>query len=160
MTRKNDGFTLIETLIYSAITTGLITVAILTVYQFIDGAARLKYHKELAENQKLLEQKIYWALQSVSAVNSPGVGATTTSLSVNKIGFAANPVVIDLDSGIVRLKRGAGAATQITNDYSEIANLTFHQHNFDGRPAVKIDATLVNRQASTSIDIATTILIR
>lgn len=152
---KNSGFTLLETLVYSGIVTGIVTVALLTTYQFIDGADRLKYHWEMAENQKVLEQKIYWALQSISAINSPAAGATTTSLSINKLNFASNPVVIDLSGGIVRLQRG-GAFNPITTELSEVRSLTFHRDDFDGRPAIKVDAEIFNPYSSTTIEIHTT----
>lgn len=145
---------------YSALTTFMLTFAILSTYQLIDGSARNKYQKELVENQKTLEQKIYWALQSVSAINAPAAGATSTTLSIDKIGFAQNPVVIDLNSGVVRLKRGSGAAQPITNEFSEIQDLSFHQHVFDGRPAIQVRATVYNYYASTSVEIDTTILTR
>jgi type II secretory pathway pseudopilin PulG len=158
---RNKGFTLIEILIYAAITTVIITFSILAVYQFLDASDRLKNQRELIENQHLLEQKISWALQSVSAINSPTLGATSTILSVDKIGFSENPVVIDIDGGAARLKRGSAPALQITNDaYSEIQNLAFRQFDFSGHPAIRISADLYNAFTSTTVNIDRTIIIR
>lgn len=157
---KNRGFTLIETLIYSALVTGLVTVAILATYQMIDARQRGKNLAELADSHRLLEQKIYWALQSVSALNSPGVGATTTSLSVDKIGYGNNPVVLDLDGGAARIKLGIGAAVPITNyHHVEVQDLFFHHYDFSGQPGIQVSATLFNAFTSTTVAIDTTIIL-
>ncbi len=155
---NHRGFTLIETLIYAALTTVMLSFAIIITYQLIDNAGRGRNQRELVENQKVLEQKIYWVLQGVSAINSPGAGATTTSLSVNKLNYGSNPVVIDTAGGVARLQKGAGAAIPVTNTSSDITSLTFHQYVWDGRPAIRIQATLVNHLASTSVALDTTIL--
>lgn len=157
----NKGFTLIETLIYAVLLTAITAVAILATYQIIEAQGRGKDLEELADSQRLLEQKIYWALQSNSAINSPGSGATSTILSVNKLNYSNNPVVIDSDSGVARIRRGAGSAYPITNDARvEVSDLNFHQHNFSGQPAIKVSGTLINIAASTSIEIDTLIFLK
>ena len=158
---RNSGFTLIETLIYATLVTVVTTFSILAVYQLIDTSDRGKNLEQLTENQRFLEQKIYWTLQSVSSINAPASGATTTSLSVNKIGFAENPVVIDVDSQTARIKRGTSPAILITNDsYVAVQDLSFHQFNFSGKPAIKVSGTLFNAFTSTTVAIDTTILVK
>lgn len=159
MVIRNNGFTLIETLIYSALVTMITAFSILSVYQLIDTSDRGKNLEQLNENQRFLEQKIYWTLQSVSVINSPASGATSTSLSVDKVGFAENPVVIDVISDTARIKRGVAAANLITNDsYVAVQDLAFHQFSFSGKPAIKITGTLFNSFTSTTLAIDTTIL--
>ena len=85
-------------------------------------------------------------------------GATTTSLSVNKLNFADNPVIIDIDNGVARLKRGSNPAIPITNEYVVVQNLEFHNYDFSGRPAIQISGTLYNTLISTTIDLNTAIL--
>mgnify|MGYP001591337622 FL=1 len=150
---NSDGFTLIETLIYAVLTTFILTFAILTTYQFIENADRLRYQRELAENKKFLEQKIYWTLQNISAINAPAANATSTSLSIDKLSYASNPVVVDTTDWIARLKKGSGGAIPITSDYVAVQNLTFHQFNFSGRPAIKVSGTLFNSYSSTTADL-------
>lgn len=158
---RNKGFTLIETLIYSALVTLITTFSVLAVYQLIDTGTRGKNLEQLNENQRFLEQKIYWTLQSVSAINSPASGATSTVLSVNKIGFADNPVVIDVVSDAARIKRGVEAASLITADsYVAVQDLVFHQFSFSGKPAIRVTGTIFNGFTSTTLAIDTTILIK
>lgn len=156
--RNNNGFTLLETLLYSALVTVIVTFSVFAVHHFLDTTYRIKTQKELSENQRFLEQKIQWVLQSVSTINSPALNATSTSLSVDKIGYGSNPAVIDVDSGIARLKKGTGSAIPITSDYSYIQELNFHRFSLSGRPAIKISGLLLNSFASTSVEIDTTIV--
>lgn len=158
---NQKGFTLIETLLYTTITTMVISLAIFAAYQMIDAGGRVEQAKELAENQKFLEQKIYYALQNVSSVNSPATGATTAVLSVNKIGSAENPIVIDAEANTARIKRGTAPAVPITdNFYVSVQELSFHQFDFSGQPAIKISGTLFNAFTSTTVAIDTTISVK
>ncbi len=155
------GFTLIETLIYAALTTAIITFAILATYSMIASADRGRHLRELAENQKFLTQKIYWALQSNSAINNPQPGATTTILSVDKIGYAGNPVVVDLlGSTTARIKIGAAAAQPITVDTIEVRDLSFRQLDLSWQKAIQIMATIFDYVASSSLDIDTIVIVK
>lgn len=154
------GFTLIETLIYSALVLIIISFSIFATYQIIESGDRGKNLRELAENQKFLEQKIFWALQSVSVINEPLNGATSTVLSVNKIGFAENPIVIDSADNAARLKRGSSPIQMITDDFVAVQNLTFHQYDFSGRPAIKIEGVLFNNLTLATASVNAIIIVQ
>lgn len=158
--KNTSGFTLIETLIYAALTATIVTLAIFATFQMINAASRVRNQKEVVDNQKLLIQKIYWTLQSVSAINSPGSGATSTTLSVDKLGYGSNPVVINTASGAAWLKRGAGVAQPITDvSYVQTQNLNFHQFDFSGHPAIQVSGSLFNSYTSTTVAIGTTTIL-
>lgn len=152
------GFTLIETLIYAAIVAGFITIAFLAVYQMIDSSGRLRNQQEINENQRFLIQKLDWILNSADAINSPPLGGSGNTLSVNKLNFAQNPLVVDVIDGAVRLLSGGGLPVSLTNNYASTTNLLFEHLNLSGQSAIRITGTLSNASASTSID--TTILIK
>ncbi len=154
------GFTLIETLIYAALTTLIVTFSIFVTFQLINSATRVRNQKETVDGQKLLTQKIYYTLQSVSAINSPAAGATSTTLSVDKLGYGSNPVVINTASSVAWLKRGAAAAQPITDlGYVRVQSLNFHQFDFSGRPAIQFSGSLFNPYTSTTVAIGTTTIV-
>lgn len=158
---EDKGFTLIEVIIYAAVTVIILTFAILSAYQIIEGSDRAEHQRQLAENQRFLEQKIYWLLQGVSTIDVPVSGATGAVLSVNKLNFPDNPVVIDVDAGVVRLKRGTGAALAITDEaYVEAQNISFHQLSLSGHPAIKVSGTLLDGLTSATAAIDMTVLIK
>lgn len=156
--RTPEGFTLLEVLIYSGLVTVIVSFSLLATYQLIEFTDRGKHLRELAENQKLLEQKIYWALQSVSVINSPAAGATSTALSINKSNYGENPVVIDSLDSAARLQRASGTPQLITNDLVFVQDLNFHQFDFSGQPAIQITGTLFNEFTSSTAAIDLTIL--
>jgi len=158
---KQKGFTLIEILIYAGLTTAITAFAVLAVYSMIDYAERGRYHRELVENHKMLEQKIYWALQNNSAINNPQSGATTTILSVDKLSYGSNPVVLDvLASTTARLKLGAAAAQPITNETILVRDLNFRRSDVSGQPVIIVKGELFEPFTSTTVEIMTTIPVK
>lgn len=150
------GFTLIEILIYSVIVTVIFSFSLLAVYQIIDFNERVFAWEELTANQKFLLQKISWVLQNVDTVNSPVAGAGGPGLSVNKLNYSYNPLVISLDNGAVKLTSGA-TATPLTNDYVNITGLNFEHLNFYGKNAIRVAAILENKFGTTTINAVITV---
>ena len=149
---RNTGFTLIETIIYSGIVTAVLTFFLTTFYYIIDSSDRSLSLIELAENQKFLVQKIGWVLSNNAAINSPPLGSSGTTLSVNKIGAAANPFIITSSGTFVTMASGTTPAVPLTNSWVSVANLQFHHLDFSGRSAIRITADLQNIVSSTTID--------
>ena len=154
----NSGFTLIETLVYVAIVGGFVVVSLSAVYQMIDFGGRVRNQREINENQRFLIQKLDWILNSADAINSPPLGGSGNVLSVNKLNFAQNPLVVDIVGGAIRLSSGGGLPVALTNSYASTTNLFFEHLNFSGQSAIRITGILLNASASTSID--TTIIVR
>lgn len=152
-----NGFTLIETLIYIAITAMILTLAFLTVYQLIDSNDRIFLSGQLIENQRFLLQKITWVLQSADVINSPAAGSSGSSLSVNKLGYPYNPLVVSLSGGVVRLASGA-TTTPITNSRVTVNTLNFTHRVLSGQIIIEIDAELVNKAATNTLE--TSILVK
>lgn len=151
------GFTLIEIIIYSAIVTAILSFALLSLYQIISFDERGVAQQELIENKKFLLEKIYWVLQSVEAINSPAVGGSGGTLSVNKLNYGFNPLIVSLNNGVTQLVSGA-TATPLTNSRVTIDSLNFEHLTFSGGAAIKINALLSNSVGSTSLE--TTIIVK
>lgn len=148
---KNKGFTLIEILIYSGIVTTILSFTLVIVYQLIDSDERVVERREITENHKFILEKIGWVLQSVDKINSPAVGATSTKLSVNKLGYAFNPLVIQIGTSTLDLVSGA-TTSPITNNYASTTSLVFEHQNLASTSAIRITATIENTTASSTID--------
>lgn len=149
---KSRAFTLIETLVYAGIISGFLTISLILVYQMINYSNALKNQRELGENQRFLIQKLEWVLSSVQAVNAPALGATSTSLSVNKIGFGQNPLTVNLSGGTVTLSNSATSSVALNNGYVTVSNLLFSNLNLSRQNTVEVTATLSNGATSTPID--------
>ncbi len=152
------GFTLVEVLIYAGIVTMIITFALLGTYQIIDYQDRLEDQLEVTENSKFLIQKIAWVLQNNSAINSPVLGSSGLSLSVNKLNYGSNPLVITLSNGRVWLSAAGASAVSLTNSRVTASNLIVDHLNFSNQSAIRFRVTLENSIASSTVD--TTVFIK
>jgi len=131
-----DGFTLIETIIYAALFSTIIGLVIGAVYQIVDGSGALEKSITTDTEAHFLTRKIEWALSSVSVINLPASGATGATLSVDKVSYAENPIIFDLDANNLRIKKGAGNPIILNSSNVVISDLQF-QHLAPGtyRPA-------------------------
>lgn len=126
------GFTLIEMLFYLLFITFIIGSTLGIVYQLLRNSENLKTGISTEEEGNFILKKISWVLNDASAINSPALNFTATSLSVDKNDFGSgNPVVVSLDSGLIRIARGSGLPKQLSNDRFTITNLSF-QRTWDG----------------------------
>lgn len=151
--KTNDGgFTLIETIIYIGIIAVILSSFLLITEQIVFSSNRTRQQIELAENQKFLIQKINWLLRSVDTINTPAPGATSAILSINKMNFANNPLVIDLNNNAVRLTTGGASAVPITNSSVTVTDLTFYQLTLANQNAIRLVVNMKNNVASTIID--------
>jgi len=131
-----SGFTLIEVIIYSALVSLIMMSVFVVVYYVIEANDRSMAKFIAEEEANFLLKKISWVLNGVSAINSPAAGASDSKLSVNKINFPDNPVVIDFEANNIRIKRGAKEAVVLNSQNIAIANLEFkHLAPTGNRPA-------------------------
>lgn len=119
------GFTLIEMIFYMFFITLIIGGSLGIVYQLLKNSDSLKSGIAVEEEANFILKKIIWTLNDISIINSPAVNGTSASLSVDKNAFADNPVVIDLDSGDIRIKRGFNPALALNTGRFDVSDLNF-----------------------------------
>jgi len=125
--RKSDaGFTLLETVIYIALLSIIISAVLGSVYQIIEGSDKINSKINTEAEAHFLLRKIEWALTGISAVNLPVLASTGTTLSVNKVDFSGNPLIFDFNSGNVRLSRGGAAPIILNSGNVTIGDVQFH----------------------------------
>ncbi|MDP3729190.1 MAG: hypothetical protein Q8R26_00325 [bacterium] len=146
------GFTLIEVVLYAGMVTGFITISLLSMQAIIEYGDRLEQQRELNENQRFLIEKLQWILSGVQLVTVPAVGGTNTSLSVTKINFAQNPLMVTLAQGVVSLGIGGGNALPLTNRFASTSGLKFEQLALGNQRAIRVSALLENTNATTSLN--------
>ena len=153
------GFTLIEMLLYASIfmiVTGGMT---LFAVAMLRSAERADYQVEVSDNSRFIIQKIQRIVQGATTINSPAVGVTASTLSVNTASVSANPFVIDLSGGVLRLKMATGTPIPLTNSFVTVSSLSFSNYSYGSstkntiRFRAKINSVDPMRPASSSIDI-------
>lgn len=123
-TRNQHGFTLIELLLY----VGIASLVMLTITSFLMLIvnARLK-NQTLTE----VEQQASYAMETITQiirdsddVNTPAVGANSTSLTLDMPDAAVDPTTVTLSSGTLEITEGT-TTEQLTNSRVTVSNLTF-----------------------------------
>ncbi len=128
---KNKGFTLIEVLIYIALSAVLMGSAFITVYQLIDGSRKLNSKNTTQEEGNFVIRKIGWALSGINPSTTPTItgAACSRSISIVKSDTSLSPIVIRLNSSgainYIEMNKNGGTFYPITTSNVSVACLEF-----------------------------------
>lgn len=154
---SNDGFTLIETLIYSVILAIFIGAAFSFIASILGTTDTLLERNEVLANQDFAERKIYWILGQSAGIAVPGPNSSGTILAVQGSDTAIYPASLTLSNNQIMLALPGKPATALTNNRVQ-ANLffvqTFNNSQTSSTLAVTFglnDAAFSNIQSSTTI---------
>ncbi|MBI4084989.1 MAG: hypothetical protein HY432_00575 [Candidatus Liptonbacteria bacterium] len=156
---KNNGFTLIETILYAGLFSLIIGFSILIVYQVLSSEAQNRSRRDVETEADFLMKKITWALNSGQNVSSPATGEISSVLTLNKYGFSNNPISFDVSGGTARMREGGGQYVPITNENVTVNNLVFlHSAAAGSIPeSVQISFSVVASTSETIIKASTSL---
>ncbi|MDP2656077.1 MAG: prepilin-type N-terminal cleavage/methylation domain-containing protein [bacterium] len=141
--QTQSGFTLVELLLYVSIAS-IILLAISGLLSVLLHA-RIKNQTiaDVEQQGVVVMQEITQVLHNASDVDSPTIGTSASSLSVHTYTAGNNPTVLDLSSGVLRIKEGANAFVPLTNTRVTASNFTVQNLSHTGTPGtVRIQFTL------------------
>lgn len=112
--RKNQGFSLIEMILYIAIVSVFLGGAIQFAWNLVYGQVKATALQDVNANTRFVGKRIAYEIRNASAINS----VTSSSLCLASTNVTYNPVKIYLSSGAIRLGWGGGSPTcaSTTND--------------------------------------------
>lgn len=140
----NQGLGLIELIIYIAIF-GFVSMVLVSLFNnVIRSKAAADAKIEVNQNLRFAIDRITKDIQRAAAVNSPTVGASGSSLSLDMPGTSEDPLVFDVSSFVLRRTVAAGAATDLTSSKVRITTLNFQHKNSGGagKSTIIIDITM------------------
>lgn len=147
------GFTLIETLIYSALVAVVIGLLVTVAFEVISGNANLTENIFLEEEAGFILSKINWILSGTSLVNNPASGSISTStLSINTFTVPSNesPVVFSLQNGKILMQRNNGSQIELNSAFVTVDNATFTHIAASGTIPAGITAEFAIRSTASS----------
>lgn len=152
MKKNQRGFTLIELLLYISIAAIIVfttaSLLQLTLQSRIKNQTIAEVEQEGAQVMQLITQTV----RNATAISSPTIGASGTSLSVDT-------TVFDLSSGAVRIKEGVAAAVNLTSSKVTASNLNFQNLSRAGTPntiRVSFTITYINSSGRNEYDFTKT----
>ena len=143
------GFTLVELLLYI----GLSATMLIVISGFLGTMleARVK-NQTIAEVEQQGMQVIHLVSQTIrnsEAITSPGVGLTSSSLTLDVVTALDDPTIFDSSSDVIRIKEGGSSAVSITNSNVLVSGLLFENLSGTSTPGViRISFTLSHRNIS------------
>ncbi len=128
------GFTLVETIVYIALFSIIMTGAFVTAYQLIVGSDRLNTKKTIQSEGNFVLAKIGWALDSVSTSSAeiisppqtPPYTSNTLSLKKYYLGEKISvSIQYDAVNKAVLFQEGSGPLVPITTNNVSISKIEF-----------------------------------
>ena len=120
---RNNGFTLIEMIVYIGLFSMIIGGAIVSAYNIFESINRNQTKAMMAEEGIFIIGKINWALTGATAIDL----LYSNKISITKSGISPSddPLIFDNSDGEMRLKRGVNSPQIINNTNVKINNLVF-----------------------------------
>lgn len=124
---NREGFTLIETLFYALIMTGVLVSATLFSLNILEGQQRARAFQEVQQNARFSMERM---IQEIRAANDLNVASSTfdTSpgfLSLSHEDSSRNPTNFGVSDNILGTKQGSAATTSITSSDVKVTSLIF-----------------------------------
>src|SRR6185369_3187743 len=126
------GFTLVELLLYVAISGAMLLVVSLFLSTLLQSRVKNQTIAEVEQQGLQVMQMVTQAIRNADAISSPALGTSAATLSINTLVAANNPTVLDLSGGVIRIKEGAGSVVSLTNSRVAASALTFRNLSRSG----------------------------
>lgn len=122
---KNQGFTLIEFLLYVAILIIVLSISGGFLWNIIFGNIKETSYQEVQQNGRFAMTKITQEIRRAAGINSPGPGLASSSLSLSMASTTLNPVTFGVADGKLMITRGLKGPYEITSDRVKVTSLRF-----------------------------------
>ena len=131
------AFTLIETIIYIALFSILMTGTLLALYGMFGSTTSFKVATDTEAEGLFMTRKLAWVLGDLAAITTPTNGGCNSNLSITK--GDGTKIDMRLTDDAIELRRGgsAGVYTPLTSDAVTVSRLCF---GYLSAPAPGIEA--------------------
>lgn len=139
------GFTLVETLIYIALTAVLATGVVMIAALLLSAKAKWRSTLLVEQNARFTLLQMADRIESASSITSP-VGAASSTLQLHMPDANTDPTVFTIANGRITMREGASSSVPLTSNETDVRSLTFVSTS--GTPTVvRLTMTVGVRQA-------------
>ncbi len=118
----NQGFTLIEALLYMALFVVIFSAAGLSAFYITASGQQLKTNLVFQEETGFILKKLDWVFMGVESVNDPPSSSSGSRLSLMRDGKLLE---MRLSDGKMQIKIGEGDYEDLNNDFVLVSDLVF-----------------------------------
>ncbi len=154
ITKNQKGFTLIETILYSALLAIFLSATFLFVNNILSTSGNILERNELAANKEFIDYKLNWLISQATDVTVPAPGLSAASITITGPTPTIYPAVITLSNGQLMLSLAGAAANPITNNRIKVTS--FIASHIDTSTDLQEMRVTINAQSSTKPNIVST----
>ncbi|MDQ3099380.1 MAG: prepilin-type N-terminal cleavage/methylation domain-containing protein [bacterium] len=118
---NQQGFTLIELILYIAIIVMFLTTLIPFAWNVIEGGAKSATQQEIYSQARFISERVKYEIRNASGINS--ISATSINLATSTAG--TNPTIISLSGTNLTIKEGTGTTTNLNSSDTGVSSMTF-----------------------------------
>lgn len=123
--QRQDGYTLIELLLYVALVGAVLTSVTFFFGVTLDARTKNQSILEVNEQGTAVMDIVTQTIRNSNSITVPTIGTSGASLTLVVPTGALSPTVFSLSSGAVQIKEGAGALAPLTSSKVQVSSLTF-----------------------------------
>jgi Tfp pilus assembly protein PilW len=127
------GFTLLELVLYVSIASLVLMSTTGFFYLILQSQVKNQTVADVEQQGQSAMEVITQTIRNATGVNSPGIGASTSALSLANNDGAKDPTVFDLANGALEIKEGTASPINLTSDKVVVSNISFQ--NLSRSPA-------------------------
>lgn len=138
-----SGFTLIELLLSLGIMGVILFASSLLLATLLEARVKNQTMAEVEGEGLRVMNIITQSIRNAEMLNTPLIGTSAATLSVQTISGVNNPTVFSVAGGVVLIQEGSTAAIPLTNGRVIVSSLRFQNLAESGTPgSVRIEMTL------------------
>ncbi len=130
--KKHNGFTLVEMLLYVAISSTMLIALVGGLSVVLESRVRNQVSSEVEQQGLQVMQIITQTVRNADAINSPTAGNTASSISLKTFSTTTNPTIFNLSNGVVRITEATGTPIDLTNSHVTVSNFSFQNLSRSG----------------------------
>ncbi len=153
------AFTLIEVLLYMSLTSVLVLMIAMLWVTASDTRDRGEAMSIVSSEATSIISKLTQTIRNASAVNTPTIGNSGSTLSLVMASAANSPTGIALSGGNITITEGSNPANTLNSNRVTISSLTFRNvtENFAvGSVRIEITVTYINTTGKPALDYSQT----
>lgn len=130
------GFTLVETLLYLAITSTILLVVFMFVGLMLEARIKFQAIAEVEQQGTFVMQTILKNIKTAQSVNYPAVGESSDSLSLTSLNFQDNPIIFNENAGLITQRVGNLYESNLLASNVHITSISFLNASRPNTPGV------------------------
>ncbi len=138
-----SGFTLVELLLSVGLAGVILLLSSLLLATLLQARVKNQTLAEVEEQGLAVMQVMTQAIRNAETLNSPTLGISATTLSLNTPMVGNNPTVFSSALGSIQIKEGSATAVALNNSRVTVSSLSFQNLAQAGTPgSLRIQFTL------------------